>query len=214
MKLYTFPGAPNPLRVDLLLAEKAIVLQIEKIDLTTREQLSPEYRRKNPNCDLPMLELDSGQYISQVPAICQYIDATFPLPPMFGETPEQRAGTIMWDHLAYQNGVHAVADVLRNSSKSMENRALVGPHNYAQIPALIERGRKRVRDYFNDLNDHLKDNEYLAGEYFSMADITGWVSIYFAGWIKEAIRPEHSNLKGWYENIAIRPTFTGTLKQE
>ena len=156
MKLYTFPGAPNPLRVHLLIAEKGLEMETEVVDLTTQQQLTPEYRQKNPNCDVPMLELDDGRCVSQVPAIMLYLEQRFPSPPLYGDTSEAVAQTVMWEHLMATNGLGAVAEVLRNSSKAMVDRALVGSHDYEQIPALVVRGRKRTRDFFGDLNARLK----------------------------------------------------------
>ena len=213
MKLYTYPGAPNPLRLELLLAEKGIELPTHHVDFAAKEQLSDSYRQKNPNCDVPMLELDNGTCISQVSAQCQYIEAIYPSPPMYGTSDEQRALTVMWEHLVDVNGILAAGEVLRNSSPAMENRALVGPYDYAQIPAMVERGRKRVRHYFDDLNARLERSPYVAGDFFSMADISGWVGVYFARWVKEVPGPEHTALQAWYEKLSTRPAFVGTIKR-
>src|SRR5690606_11081311 len=174
MKLYTYPGAPNPLRVDLVIAEKAIDLESVVVDIAAGEQLSADYRRKNPNCDVPMLELPDGTCISQVPAVMYYLEQCYPEHPLYGTSEEQTALAMMWEHLAFQNGILAVADVLRNTSKAMPNRALVGPHDYPQLPELAERSRLRVGHYFADLDARLAETEYVAGDFFSVADITAW----------------------------------------
>lgn len=211
MKLYTFPGAPNPLRVDLALAEKNLQLTKETIDLTSGQQLLDQYRSKNPNCDVPMLDLDDGACISQVPAICLYLEGLYPDISLYGGSLEDRAKTIMWEHLCFQNGLQAVGDILRNTSKDMANRALVGPHDYTQIPALAERGRKRTRNFFEDLNTRLSSNDYVAGDFFSMADITAWVTCNFATWVKEGFSTEHPALRLWHDKLAKRPAFAETL---
>lgn len=207
MKLHTFPGAPNPTRIDLLLAEKNLELPTVTVDLTRQEQLTPAYRAKNPSCDVPMLELDDGTCISQVPALALYLDSLHPEPPLYGETPEQRAVIMMWEHLMFHNGLLAAADVLRNTSKGLANRALVGPHDYEQIPALAERGRQRVRDFYADLDARCQRHEYVAGDTFSMADITAWVSCNFAARVKEPMDPEHEALRRWHETLSRRPAF-------
>ena len=212
MKLYTFPGAPNPLRVHLFLAEKGLELETVTVDLTKQEQLSSAYRAKNPNCDVPMLELADGTCISQVPAIMHYLENLHPAPSLYGTTSEKVALATMWEHLMAIRGLDAVAEVLRNKSAAMENRALVGPHDYEQIPALVERGRQRTRNFFNDLNSRLAESEYIAGSAFTVADITGWVSVNFAGWVKEYPRENHVALNRWYDRLADRPAFQALLK--
>lgn len=211
MKLYTFPGAPNPLRVDLALAEKNLQFPQETVDLISGQQLSDRYRAKNPNCDVPMLELDDGTCISQVPAICLYLEDRYPDISLYGRSLEHRAQTIMWEHLCYQNGLQAVGDILRNTSKDMVNRALVGPHDYAQIPALAERGRQRTRNFFEDLNTRLSSSDYVAGPFFSMADITAWATCNFAIWVKEDFATEYIALKRWHDTLGKRPAFAATL---
>ena len=211
MKLYTFPGAPNPLRVHLFLAEKGIEIDTVVVDLTRQEQLSPEYRRKNPNCDVPMLELDDGTCISQVPAVMTYLEQLYPDPPLYGQSPEAAAKAIMWEHLMAVNGLNAVGDVLRNTSSAMAGRAVVGPHNYDQIRELAERSRVRVSHFFNDLNNRLERSAYVGGEQFTVADITGWVSVNFAGWVKEFPAEELTALGEWYHKLAERPAFQSVL---
>ena len=207
MKLHTFSAAPNAQRIDLLLREKSIELDVVEVNIRAGEQLRPEYRAMNPNCDVPMLELADGTCISQIPAIALYLEEVFPEVPLFGTSSEQRATTVMWDHLCTDNGLWAVGEVLRNSSERMVDRALVGPHNYAQTPALVERGRRRTRNFFADMDQRLRFNDYVAGEFFSMADITLWVVCGFAGWIKEPIDDRWSALLDWKARVDERPAF-------
>ncbi|MBR9909634.1 MAG: glutathione S-transferase [Gammaproteobacteria bacterium] len=207
MKLYTYSIAPNPQRIELAIAEKQIEIARVQVDLKKGEQLSAAYKQKNPHCDVPMLELPDGTCISQVPAIASYLEETFPARPLFGSTAKQKAQVIMWEHLCAIDGLQAVGEVLRNTAKAMENRAMVGPHNYAQVPALAERGRARARNFFADLDKRLQGSEYVAGDFFSMADITAWVTCNFAGWIKEFMPAECSALQAWHQRLALRPAF-------
>lgn len=213
MKLYTFPGAPNPLRVHLFIAEKGIDIPRETVDLTSQKQLTAEYRHKNPNCDVPMLELSGGVCISQVPAVMMYLERRFPQPPLYGESDESMAQAIMWEHLMAINGLGAVGDVLRNTSPAMANRAVVGPHNYEQIPALAERGRLRTRNFFDDLNSRLTTSEFVAGDVFTVADITAWVSVSFAAWVKESPDERHGALQHWYQRLEARPAFGAVMAE-
>ena len=84
MKLYDFTIAPNPRRVRIFLAEKGVEIPIVQIDLMQGEQFSPEFSQKCPSNEVPLLELDNGVCISQVDAICRYIEAKYPQNPLYG----------------------------------------------------------------------------------------------------------------------------------
>lgn len=210
MKLYDYPQAPNPRRINIFLAEKGIEVERVPVDLTKGEQLEPAYRAKNPACDVPMLELDDGTCISQIRAICRYFEETHPQTPMLGRTPTEKALCEMWEHLAFMNGLLAVAEVFRNTAKGFSNRALVGPHAYPQSAELAERGRARVQHFFEDFDQRLAGRPYVAGDFYSMADITTLVTCDFAKWIKAEAPAGCTNLRAWYERIAARPAVQAT----
>lgn len=206
MKLYDFTIAPNPRRVRIFLAEKGIEIPTVQVDLTKGEQFDPQFVLKSPLCEVPVLELDDGQCISQVNAICRYIEARYPEKPLLGETPEQIGQIEMWNHIAFINGIGSVGEALRNSHEMFKDKPLVGRHHYAQIPALVERGKKRALDYFADINERLGQSEYLAGDNFSMADITNLVVVDFAKWIDIEVPDEHTHLLSWYQRVSQRPS--------
>ncbi|MEH6639144.1 MAG: glutathione S-transferase [Porticoccaceae bacterium] len=206
MKLYDYPKAPNPRRVNIFLAEKDIEIERVAVDLMQAEQLKPEYRAKNPACDVPMLELDDGTCISQIRAICRYFEEIEPSPPLLGSTPTEKAQCEMWEHLASMNGLLAIAEVFRNTAPGFAGRAGVGPHSYEQSPELAERGLHRVSNFFTDFDQRLSENDYVAGDFYSMADITTLVTCDFARWIKQEIPAECSNLRSWYDRISQRPS--------
>ncbi len=210
MKLYDYPQAPNPRRVNIFLAEKNISVEKVSIDLMKGEQLQPEYRAKNPACDVPMLELDDGTCISQIRAICRYFEELHPEMPMLGSTPTEKALCEMWEHLAFMNGLLAVAEVFRNTAKGFANRAVVGPHAYPQSAELAERGQTRVANFFKDFDQQLANHEYVAGDFYSMADVTTLVTCDFAKWIKTEIPPDCPHLKAWYDRVSARPAVQAT----
>lgn len=205
MQLYDFPKAPNPRRINIFLAEKGIDIPRVTVDLMQRQQLTPEYRAKNPACDVPMLELDDGTCISQIRGIQRYFEETHPNPPLLGSTPVQKACVEMWDHLAAMNGLMAVAEAFRNTTPGFAERAVVGPHGYPQIAQLAERGKARLQNFFADFDQRLTDNEYVAGDFYSVADITTLVTCDFAGWIKTSIPDNCPHLQAWYKRVAQRP---------
>lgn len=206
MKFYDCKTAPSPRRVRIFLAEKGIDVETVQVDLGSGEQFSDEFRKVNPDCVVPALELDDGSCISEVLAICQYIEDLNPEPPLLGHSPEDRARVSMWNGKVEQLGLMAMMDAFRNASKGLVDRALPGPESYAQIPELAERGRKRVVQFFYRLNDQLEGNAFVAGDAYSIADISALVLVDFAGWIKISIPDDASHLKRWYGEVSKRPS--------
>ena len=206
MKLYDCTTAPSPKRVRMFLAEKGVDIPLVQVNLRDGEQLGEAFRKINPDCTVPVLELDDGTRISEIFAICQYLENQYPEPALMGRTPLEQAMVSMWNSKIEQNGLAALAETFRNRARGMQDRALPGPLNLAQIPQLVERGRIRVTAFFDRLDGHLADNAYVAGNAFTMADITAFVMVEFAGWSKLAIQETQTNLKRWFDLVAGRPS--------
>jgi glutathione S-transferase len=204
MKLYDCKTAPSPRRVRIFLAEKGVEMPVVQVDLSSGEHLSEAFRKINPWCTVPVLALDDGTIISEVVAVCRYLEEAYPDPPLMGRDAKEKAVVAMWDHRFEIDGFLAVAEALRNASPRMQGRALPGPAEVAQIPALVERGKARVGRFFAALNERLGESEYVAGDQYTMADITAQVSVDFAAWIKLSPGDEHPHLKRWHENVSRR----------
>ena len=208
MKLYDCTTAPSPQRVRIFLAEKSIDIPLVEVDLRDGEQLGDAFREINPDCTVPVLELDDGTRISEIFAICQYLESQYPEPLLMGQNPLEQAMVSMWNSKIEQNGLAALAETLRNRARGMQDRALPGPLNLAQIPQLVERGRIRTEAFFDRLDDQLQDNAFVSGEQFTMADITAYVMIEFAKWSKLSIKDSQQNLQRWYDLVSKRPSTT------
>jgi glutathione S-transferase len=206
LKLYEYAPAPNPRRVRIFLAEKAIAVPTVQVDLRAGEQFSAAFRAVNPDCTVPVLEFDDGARVADVMAICVYFETIAPEPPLMGTGARERALVTLWQRRVEREGFLAVADALRNSSPGFKGRALPGADDYEQIPALVERGRARVGKFFQMLDDQLAQSEFVAGARYSVADITALVSIDFARWIKLAVPDACSHLRRWYETVSSRPS--------
>jgi glutathione S-transferase len=206
MKLYDCTVAPNPRRVRIFLAEKGIVLPTIQVDLRAGEQFTPEFREINPACTVPVLEFDDGQRIVEVTAICVYFEDARPDPPLMGVGSQDRAVVAAAQIRVEREGLSAVAEAFRNSTPGFKGRALPGPDGYDQIPALAERGRARVRRFFEAIDRELADRQFIAGDRYSIADITALVAVDFAGWIKLRIPDECTRLQRWHETMAARPS--------
>ena len=205
MRLFDFERAPNPRRVRIFLAEKKLEIPRVNVNLFRREQLSLEFLAINPGGTVPVLELDDGTYLSECLAICQYLEAMHPEPAMFGTTPRQQALTLMWANIVDNEGMSAIAEVLRNLSPGFRDHALPGPLACAQIPALVERGRRRAEQFFDRVNQQLEHQPWLAGADYSWADISLLVTTDFAGWVDIDPVSTRPSLKRWYERVAARP---------
>lgn len=206
MKFYDCKTAPSPRRVRIFAAEKGMDLDTVQVDLANGEQLGDAFREVNPDCVVPVLELDDGTRISEVFAICQYLEELQPDPLLLGKTAETRAAASMWNAKVEQQGLWPMADAFRNAAKGLKSRALPGPVDYEQIPELAERGRLRVEVFLGRLDRQLAMNEFVAGDCYSIADITALVLVDFAAWIKIDVPDDVKNLKRWYEAISSRPS--------
>lgn len=209
MRLYDYPGAPNCRRVRIFLAEKGLAIPMQSIDLAAGEQFSDAYRAINPRCTVPALTLDDGTVISEVPAIWRYIEETQPEPALLGQDAKDKAIVTMWERRAELDGFVPAVEAVRNHLRGLKSRALVGPRDYEQIPALVERGKLRLAAFFDDLDTHLVESSFVAGEHFSGADITAAVTLDFAATrLKLAAPQEHCHLRAWQAKITTRPSYS------
>jgi glutathione S-transferase len=206
MKFYDCLTAPSPRRVRMLMAEKGITLETVQVDLARGEHLGEAFQTINPWRTVPVLELDDGTRLLDSNSISVYLDAVYPDPNLTGRSARERALVAMWQREADLNGLLAVAECFRNSARGFRDRALTGSVNYAQLPELAERGRRRVRQFFAQLNDRLGECEYLAGDRFSIADITAFVAVEFARAIKEAPPEAAAHLRRWRDAVGARPS--------
>jgi glutathione S-transferase len=200
--------APSPRRARIVLAEKGITHEVKIVDLSKGEQLTPEFRAINPACTVPVLVLEDGAVLTDNAAIAAWAEAAHPQPPLLGTTPLEKAAVASWNSKLEGECFAAIAEVLRNTAKGMKDRALPGPHNYAQIPELAERGRMRLGHFLDRFEAHMAGREWVAIDVFSLADITAGVALDFAGWVKVDVNAGRPGIAAWRERIAARPAFS------
>lgn len=204
--LYDFTAAPSPRRARILLAEKGIAHETVQIDLAKGEQLGEAYRQINPACTVPALKLEDGTILTENIGIAAWAEEAKPEPRLLGTTAAEKGLVFNWNARIEFEGFMPIAEVLRNTSKGMVGRALPGPVNLEQIPALAERGSMRLTRFFDMLNERLKGRDYIAIDSFSLADITALVCIDFAKWVKHEPKPEHADLLRWHAAVSARPS--------
>ena len=206
LKLYDYPGAPNPRRARMIIAEKGIDIPKVTVNLFRMEQLSPEFLAINPQGTVPVLETDDGTYLTETVAICRYLEELQPEPPLMGSSAIEKALVLNWNNIVEQSGMISIAETLRNWSPGFRNRAFPGSTDYPQMPELIDRGRKRTEQFFDQIETRLQQSTYLAGDNFSLADISLLAITDFAGWVE--IKPTETRpaLSLWHEAVSARPS--------
>jgi glutathione S-transferase len=207
LKLYHSVTSPNSRRVRIFLAEKGLTLPLVPVDLAKGEQHSDAYRAINPRRVVPTLVLKDGTAIGEVLAIWRYLEEVYPTPPLLGSTPKDKALVTMWERRAELEGFAAVMEGVRNASEQLQSRAIAGPYDYDQIPALVERSSLRVKNFYADLDARLAALPFVAGDHFSAADITGLVTVDFAAKAMSFPVPdERKALRRWVEKVSSRPS--------
>ena len=206
--LYDFTMAPSPRRARIVLAEKGIAHEKVPVDLAKGEQMGDAYRAINPLCTVPALRLEDGHILTDNAGIAAWAEAAFPNPPLLGTSPIEKAEIASWNARIEFEALYAIADALRNTAPSMKDRALTGPVNYQQIPALAERGMARITAFMDMFNAHLTGREFVVTGRFTLADITAVVAIDFARVIKIKPQEQHADLLRWRAALAARPSIS------
>lgn len=207
MKLYDFEPAPNPRRVRMFLAEKGVSIPTVQVNTRERAQFSADFVKLNPYSVIPVLELDDGTCIGESIAISRYIEELHPEPALMGRDARQRAIVEMWNLRAETEGFGAAGEIVRNALPLFEDRGVAGvTSGFAQIPALVERGKKRMTRFFEFWDRQLADNTFVCGSDFTIADITSFIAIDFVKRAEVFIPAHCSNVERWHAAIALRPS--------
>jgi glutathione S-transferase len=203
MKLYDVTQAPNPRRVRIFLAEKGIQVPLVPVDLQRGDNRSPEFLRKNPSGKVPLLELDDGTCIAESVAICRYFEALQPQPRMFGETPSEIARIDMVNRQLEFELLGPVGQAWVNGPVV----AKMAAGRFQQIPEAKARGERAAQAYYRRLNGELADRPFMAGDAFSVADITALCVIDFATELV-SLEPDQAlgHLWRWHAAVSSRPS--------
>lgn len=204
MKIYDTEGFPNPARVRIALAEKGATEEVEfiPVDVMAGEHRTEAFKARNPDATVPCLELEDGSHIAQCTAITEYIDGYFDGPSLTGETPQERARISMMNLRAESGLLDAVGAYFHHATPGL------GPE--LETDQCAEWG-KRQKDVaartMTYLDGVLADTDYLAGESFSVADITAYAGLAFADFAKVDIPERLTHLNAWRARVAARPSI-------
>jgi glutathione S-transferase len=199
VKIYNSLTAPNPRRVRVFLAEKGIEVPYEEVDIVKAVNRGPEFRKKNPLATVPVLELDDGTSISESVAICRYFEELNPSPPLFGVDATDRALVEMWNRRMEFAVLQPIADAFRQRHEFFKGRI-------RQVPEYAETQRLNAEDNLKWLDEELGNRRFVAGDRFTIADITAMVAVDFGRVSKIAIKPEQKNLARWHADVSSRPS--------
>ena len=204
MKIYDFPGFPNPLRVRMALAEKGLTEQVtfETVDVPAGAHKKPEFLAKNPSGAVPVLELDDGTTIAECSAITEYLDHQDGDQTLTGRTPKERAVIHMMQRRAEDGLLDAVGAYFHQATEGL------GPDiEGEQCPEWGHRQRGRAVEGMRYLDSILQNSDYLAGDRLTVADITAFAGLAFADFAKIEVPAECAALTAWRAKVAARPSL-------
>lgn len=200
MKLYDGGRAPNPRRVRVYLAEKGIDVPLVPVDMGALEHRSEHISERNPLRRLPVLELDDGTVIAESVAICRYFEELHPDPPLFGTGALGKAMVEMWQRRMELHLFLPVAQAFRHIHPAMKDWEV------PQMPAWGEANKPKAVEFMRFLDDELSRRAFVAGDDFTIADITALIAMDFTKPARITVPEELTNLARWYAQVKARPS--------
>ncbi len=200
MKIIEDRRAPNPRRVRIFLAEKGLDIPFEQIDIMRGDHREPQFSALNPRQRVPVLVLDDGTPIAESIAICRYFEALHPTPPLFGEGAMEQAMVEMWHRRVELELFYPIAHAVRHGVPAME--ALESP----QLPEWAALNRDRAMLMMGYLDRELASRAFIAGDRFTIADITALAALDFMRAGRMKWPEEMSNLNRWHADVSARPS--------
>ncbi len=199
MKLHDLKSGMNPRRVRIFLAEKGLSIPTVEIDMMSGENKAEHFLAKNPMGTMPVLEFDDGTYLSESIAICRYFEELHPDPPLFGTGTLERARIEMWNRRMELEIQRPIQDVFINTSPMWKTRR-------QQVPEYGRVMQAQALERMAWLNRVLGTRTYIAGETYSVADITAQCSFLLGKHTGTPIPDDMTNLLRWYSLVTSRPT--------
>lgn len=199
MKLYDLKAGLNPRRVRIFLAEKGIAIPTVEIDMMGGENKAETFLAKNPMGTMPVLEFDDGSYLAESIAICRYFEDLHPEPPLFGRDPLERARIEMWNRRMELEIQRPIQDVFINTAPMWKTRR-------QQVPEYGRVMQAQVLERMAWLNRELATRRYIAGDSYTVADITAQCAFLLGKHTGTPIPEDMTDLLRWYGEVTSRPT--------
>jgi glutathione S-transferase len=200
MKIYNSSLAPNPRRLRIFVAEKGLKIPTEEVDISTGKNRTPEMLAKNPAGGLPFIELDDGTHLAESVAICRYLEGLHPEPNLMGKDNREQAFIEMWNRRMELN-LFAVA------SRAFQHTNELFKARIRQFPEYGETQRETVKQQLQWLDAQIGNKPFIAGDRFTIADITALVAVDFAAQAAGvSADPALKNLARWHQSVSSRPS--------
>lgn len=200
LRLYENRRAPNPRRVGIFLAEKGVEVERVEVDIMAGEHFKDGHKARAGNHHVPVLELDDGACLSETVAICRYLEGAFPEPNLMGVDPLEAAQIEMWQRRMEFSVLMPIAFVARHTIPAMQ--AL----EHIQVPEWGEANKPRMEAGLRDLNARLQEAPFIAGDRFTIADITAWVALDFMRVLRAPLPDGCDALADWHGRMKTRPS--------
>ena len=204
MKFFDSMG-PNPRLVRMFIAEKGIEVPTETVDIMAGANRQSDYLAKNPYGQVPALELDDGSILTETTVICEYLEELNPTPALIGSTPEERAVTRMWTRRAVLN----IIEPMGSGFRFAEGLSMFKDRIFC-MPDAADDFKKAAQLGLGKLDGLIEGRPWLAGDRFTLADITLWTFLDFGRMVGQNVDPEHKNVSAWFERVAERPSAAAT----
>ena len=200
MKIYNSSLAPNPRRLRIFVAEKGLKIPTEEVDIFTGKNRTPEMLAKNPAGGLPFIELDDGTHLAESVAICRYLEGLHPEPNLMGKDNREQAFIEMWNRRMELNLFAVAARAFQHTNELFKARI-------KQFPEYGETQRETVKQQLQWLDAQIGNKPFIAGDRFTIADITALVGVDFAAQAAGvSADPALKNLARWHQSVSSRPS--------
>jgi glutathione S-transferase len=200
MKFYNSMG-PNPHVVRMFMAEKGLKIPSAEVDLMAGDNRKPEHLARNPHGQMPTLELDDGSFISEILAICEYLEDTNPNPPLIGANPKEKAEARMWTRRVDLN----ICEPLANGFRFSQGHRLF-KDRIVTVPEAADGLKKMAQDRLKWLDGQLEGRQFLCGERFTLADILLYCFLEFGNAVGQPLDPGNKHVAAWFARVKARPS--------
>lgn len=200
MKFYNSVG-PNPHVVRMFMAEKGLSIPTETVDLMKGENRQDAHLKRNPHGQMPCLELDNGQFVSEILPICEYLEDKNPKPALIGSTAEEKAETRMWTRRIDLN----ICEPMANGFRFSQGLPLF-QSRIVTVPEAADGLKKIAQDRIKWLDGQMAGKDFVCGSRFTLADVLLYCFIAFGGAVGQPLNPEFKNMNAWFNRVKERPS--------
>ena len=200
MKFYNSIG-PNPRVVRMFMAEKGIAVPMEEVDLMKGDNRREPYLKKNSAGQMPALELDSGHCVTEITAICEYLEDVHPNPPLIGATAEQKAETRKWTRRVDLN----ICEPLISGFRFSQGLGLF-KDRIVTVPEAADGLKRIAQDRVKWLDGEMAGKEFVCAKRFTLADVLLFCFLDFGTQVGQPLNPENKTIAAWFARVKERPS--------